>query len=457
MTISAGRNVTLNANAAISNANSGNIMITAGGSVTLLTSPGSIVTDPAIVDNAPGGSIQLSAGQGHTLTLDSLGVNAVTTSNGPIFLSADAMVINKGVSSGTGRTTLAPATSGETISLGGGNAPGVLGLTQAELNQVTAGVVQVGSVAAGNITIAAPISNPTNSNVLALINNGTISEKPFASLTVPNLRVSSVGPVTLDDANNNIQVLAADVTNSVTVNDGTHNLTIGIVDGNFGVATNNSAINLTADAMNFQQQVNAGTGTVTLSPFSPTQAIGLGVANQAGLLGLTEFALAEVTASALRVNGNGNISVAGTVGRHAGYNTLSLTTGNNISQAAGLSVANLALNSESGIALTNSGNDVDTLAFTNASGAVSSTDSSALTIGAVDGVTQSSNTGTTTTISVGGNLTFAAGLLSTGTTTLTSTGGSILDGDNGARPWKNAFAEYGGPTLRSQIAAGSAS
>jgi hypothetical protein len=429
---STGRNFTMNANATVTNGTSGNITITAGGDITMLASPGSLANAPEIVNNASGGAITLTVGAGKTLTVNSTGTTAIESNAGVIFLTADAMVIAAGINSGTAATALHNASAGQAISLGGVNAGGVLGLTQAELNEITAGVTRIGTSSAGSITISSPISNPTNSNVLALINNGTISEKPFGSLTLPNLRVSSTGPVTLDNPNNNIQFLAADTTNGLTVNDGAHNLTVGIVEGDFGVVTNNSAINLTADAMNFQQQVNAGTGIVTLSSFSPTQAIALGVANQAGLLGLTAFALAEVTASVLRVNGNGNISLAGTVARHAGYNTLSLTTGNNISQTAALSVANLALNSESGIALTNSGNDVDTLAFTNAGGAVSYTDSNALTIGAVDGIASSSNTGTATTISVAGNLFLAVGLSSSGTTTLTSTTGVIVDGDNGA-------------------------
>src|SRR5271166_1951722 len=239
------------------NSTSGNIAITAAaGDITMLTSPGSESGDPQIVNNASTGSITLQAGPGQTLTADSTGATAIKSSNGSITLIADAMFINKGVNSGTAATSLTPASVSQAISLGGNDAPGVLGLTQAELNEITAGTLRIGSIIAGNITITAAISNPPGSNTLSLINNGSISEGTFSSLTIPNLRISSTGPVTLGSANNIIATLAATATNGLTVNDGTHILAIGTVDGVAGIATNNSAVNLTADNINISQQVN---------------------------------------------------------------------------------------------------------------------------------------------------------------------------------------------------------
>jgi hypothetical protein len=248
ITASAGGNITLNANASVVTL-LGNISLTAGGNFTMLTSPGSLANAPQITNGgAPGGTISLSAGPGHTMTVDSTNATtAIQSNNGAIFLAADAMVINKGVNAGSGRVDLLPASlSGETIVLGGSSAPGVLGITQAELNEITAGVTQIGANVMSNIIIAAPISNPINSNVLTLINNGTISEGAFGSLNAANLRIGSTGPVTLNNPNNDIAVLAANTTNGLTVNDGTNNLTVGTVDGDTGIVTTNSATSLTA-------------------------------------------------------------------------------------------------------------------------------------------------------------------------------------------------------------------
>jgi hypothetical protein len=431
---SAGGNITLNANAKVTNTTSGNLMLQAGGNITMLTSPGSLAGAPEIVDNASGGAIELFAGAGHTLTVDSTGTSAIVSNNGLIALLADAIVINKAINAGTARVDLTGASFGQAISLGAADGPGVIGLTQAELNRITAAVVQIGSPSTGNITVASPITALSGSNVLSLINNGSISQSAFGSLATPNLRVSSTGPVVLNNTGNNIQTIAVSAPNAVTVVDGAHALTVGTVDGTAGIATNNSAINLTADNLNIAQQVSAGTGIVTLAPYTATQQVVLGGADGAGTLGLSDAELGQVTASVLRVGPvGGSISIGGAVTRHAGYNTLSLSTGGSISQTAALSVANLALCAVGGIALTNSANTVDTLAFTAASGSVNFTNASAnaLTIGAVDGMSTSSSA-STTTLSTGGNLTFAAGLSSVGTATLTSTSGAILDGDNGA-------------------------
>jgi hypothetical protein len=148
--------------------------------------------------------------------------------------------------------------------------------------------------------------------------------------------------VTLDQSNN-IGTFAADATNAVTVNNGTNVLTIGVVDGVTGIDTSNSAITITADNLNIAQPVNAGTGIVTVAPFSAGQLIALGGADAVGTLGLSDAELGQITASLLRVGAVGNtggITVAGAVTRHAGYNTLSLTTGGSIGQSAPLSVAN---------------------------------------------------------------------------------------------------------------------
>ena len=195
--------------------------------------------------------------------------------------------------------------------------------------------MQIGGNAAGNITIASPIANLALSNFLSLINNGSISETALGSLAIPNLRISSTGPVTLNNPNNNIQVLAASATNALTVNDGTNTLTVGTVDGVTGIVTNNSAINLTADNMNIIQQVNAGTGIVTLAPFTAL-ANDRPRRRQCG---------GYARAQRCRTRPGHRLGAAGRchqrqhqrhqepITRHAGYNTLSLATGGNINRA----------------------------------------------------------------------------------------------------------------------------
>ena len=125
------------------------------------------------------------------------------------------------------------------------------------------------------------------------------------------------------------------------------------------ITTTGGSITLTADSISFGAAVDAGAAVVTLQPFTTTQAIALGVASSPGTLGISDSDLGNITASVVQVGNSSDsagIAVSGAVTRHPGYSTLSLTTGGSITQTAPLSVANLALQSGAGIALTNAGN-----------------------------------------------------------------------------------------------------
>src|SRR5262249_39676658 len=129
---------------------------------------------------------------------------------------------------------------------------------------------------------------------------------------------------------------------------------------------------LTSFNFDISQQVNAGTGRVTLQPFSTTQQIVLGsVGTLGGIFGLTDAELDHVTAGVLQIGNSSNtggILINNAITRHAGYNTLSLITGKPASvvvgQTAPLSVANLVQDCGGGAQLSNLGNVVDALAGT---------------------------------------------------------------------------------------------
>jgi hypothetical protein len=185
------------------------------------------------------------------------------------------------------------------------------------------------------------------------------------------------------------------------------------------LATAGGGVTLSADNLNLTKPVNAGTGVVILEPSTPALTINLGAASVPGsTLGLTDAELGEVTASVLRLTTTGAITVSGAVTRHAGFSTLSLQSGTGISQTAALSVAKLdAFAATGGVALTNAGNDVDTLAGLAAgAGSFSYTDANSVTIGAADfdtGVT--SNAGPIDIETVVGDLT-VSDKVSAGTT-----------------------------------------
>jgi len=343
LTINAATGITLNILAvrlSASNSTSGNVYITqVAAALQALTINGS-----GLVNHASGGSVTVSnSGAGIAV-----GGAGVLSNNGTVTLAATDLQIGAPVTSDTARTILESSHFGGHIDLGT-NTLGTVGLTQAELNKVTAAVLQIGSATAGTINVSAAISSAIGWNTLTLVNNGPITEAPTGSLHVPNLRVSSGGAVALVGINH-VGVLAADTAKAFSLDNGTNPLSVGVVDGDLGILTNGSAIHLIADALDIMQPVTTGsssTGVVTLEPFTKNRTIDLGT-NTGGTLGLTGTELNEITAGVLRIGSNGitgNITITNAISDlAAGWSTLSLICGGSISESGGsLAVTNLAV------------------------------------------------------------------------------------------------------------------
>src|SRR5690606_22123120 len=93
----------------------------------------------------------------------------VTSTNGAIVLSADSIFIDTPglIDAGTGQVTIQPlATDGSVaINLGGDDELGVLGLTDAELDRITAGTIVIGDATSGAITLSAAIDRSTSTHI----------------------------------------------------------------------------------------------------------------------------------------------------------------------------------------------------------------------------------------------------------------------------------------------------
>src|SRR5205807_2631826 len=145
------------------------------------------------------------------------------------------------VNGGTARTTLANSTPGVPINLGT-NTGGSVGLTQTELNNVTAGVLQVGSATAGPITISTAITSPAAT--LTLATAGGVAEAGPASLTVPNLRLSTTATGFAQNVLNDgiqVSVLSADVRSELFFSD-KRGLVVGAVDGDVGIISTDARV-----------------------------------------------------------------------------------------------------------------------------------------------------------------------------------------------------------------------
>lgn len=103
---------------------------------------------------------------------NSFGINldataVINSSSNPISFTSNSIQITAGASSnsGTATTTIVPLTNGTNLSLGTADTAGTLGLTDIELDALTAATLNIGNALTGEITISDTITRPTATHV----------------------------------------------------------------------------------------------------------------------------------------------------------------------------------------------------------------------------------------------------------------------------------------------------
>lgn len=191
------------------------------------------------------------------------GVVGVTTNNGDASLFSDDMNITQAINTGTARTILSTESIATQDIDVGTNSAGNLGLTDAELDLVTAGVLQIGDLLNGNVNVTAAITL-ASAQVATLTLIGTaVDDGGAGTLDVANLRAHAVtGSVVLDNAGNDVDTFAAQALTAgadVTFRD-SDGFAVGTVDGQDGIDAADN-VNLTSGGAVTQ----SGTGTITAS------------------------------------------------------------------------------------------------------------------------------------------------------------------------------------------------
>jgi len=403
------------------------------------------VANAGVQNNAPGGQISL------TNLGSSLSVNGpIASSDGDLALSATDLDFAASLNSGLGSVILTHAQNGGQYDLGS-EAGGKLGLTQADLDQISTARLVIGSSASGGMEISAGLTWLKTS--LTLISGLSLSEGAAGALTLNALRIAATGPVTLTQPNN-VGMLAGSSASGLAFSNGANPLSIGIVDSSTGLNSAGSAVRLIADQLDIQRSISALNSVVTIEPYSTTTAIDIGSSDGPGVLGLLENELGKITADVVRLGNSANsggINFSRALGRQIGFSSLTLLTGASITQSSLIDQANLRAEGGQSVVLTDPGNNVDNLALASG-GNILYKDANGVTVGSVDGAAGVRAGGSTTLTTLSGGLAVNGGIQAVGVIGLAPGGPLTQAADGLARLQAEALAIGGtGPITLTNV------
>jgi autotransporter-associated beta strand protein len=324
-----------------------------------------------------------------------------TIVGGNVVLAADTQEFNNTITA-TGTATLRPFTTNREIDLGTEDA-NKLSLTQAELNQITAGRIVVGSGDAGAVLFTQPISL-ANSNVLEVISGSTIndtgSNTVFTDASLALNAAAGVGTTSpLNVAVSNLAVTAAAGGVSIANVGDVHLATVGSV---MGVTATNSTAKISAASTLFVDQVVSG-AAVDLSATS----------------GVTINAAVSGGAGGVLVNSDSDADTNGSFNLTAVTGSIATTGGGAVSITAPDMTLSSTINAGSGLAsLISSGvgrqidlgtKTIGTLSLTDAeldrivAGTISIGDANSGTITVSAAIDRTSDSTTAINLTTGGN------------------------------------------------------
>ncbi len=384
------------------------------GALTLTATTGNIkVTDTAAAsDINASGAVAINAnGANQTFTINSSA--DVKTTSGGVTATADNMSIYGTITAATQIVTLQPFSANRLIRLGS-NVAGRLSFTDAELDNITATTLRIGSASASHISINGGDISPANVTDLHLI-SGRYVYGFSNGIQVTNLAITAGTGVLLYSPGNTNQVttLAINAPNHVHFR-ATGGFTVGAVDGVTGISAGsynaqleaNSGITVNENiATTVQTIINAdfdnnGTGTLTV-------ATGKSVNTGNNTL--------NVTAADLALNGTGALNSGGAA--------TTITVSNNGTLGLGAAAGQMTV---SNAELTNITANGTTFVTTGATGDMT-----------VDGVTTGATTNTgLVTLTGGHNITFSGGA-STFANGLSATGANNVAVNAGVSTAKN--------------------
>ena len=262
-----------------------------------------------------------------------LNAKMLTTSGG-MAVTADNMTLTGALSANGQTVVLKQKTNGTLIDLGGADAAGTLGLTDGELDNVTASQLDIGNASSGAITVSADVS-PANVTTVHLRTGAGVTGT-VGGIVASNLAINAAGAVDITDATTDVDNLAISSSGggSITFHDA-DDLTITMVGGLSGITTSNAdALVQTGGTLSLGADVSVGSANVTLnSAGAVTQTAGSDItALGLKLLGAGSFTLENV--------GNNVATLAANVGGAVAYRDADALTIGTVLGTSGITTTN---------------------------------------------------------------------------------------------------------------------
>ncbi len=337
---------------------SGAVLTASAGSITLDATTGGISAAGAVTLNATTGiTLNDSFASAGTTTFDadtdndgagSLTLAALSTGNNFLSITAEDLILNSTLSSGTAGTTILASKSTDTIGLG---TTGDLALSTTELGNITAGSLTIGDGTNGNITVDGVSSTDSDQfGVLTLNATASGSSVTFGTSdsTFQGLTVNAENGITLSSS---LTTTGTASFNSDSDADGTGSFTLS--SGKTLSSGNNSLLIKSAGLTLSGTSISSGSASTTIQASSGV-TIGLGSSTCGGTCGfsLSSTDLGKFTAGSLIIGDgtNGNISVGAltTLTTPLTLNATKALSGVSFDTGASSGLGNLTINAGTG-------------------------------------------------------------------------------------------------------------